>query len=99
LFPDLSSCSECGVELAETDEAIIDVELRAHCDNCRQYGSSAISLSVLRILHATHRLSPAKFVELYGLSEADDSELGEITHRLITRAIDRRPRTLVASTR
>lgn len=99
LFPDLRSCSECGVELGESDEAITDIELRPHCRDCRHHGSSVISLSVMRTLHATYRLSPLKFAELHRLSESDDSELGEITHRLITRAIDRRPRTLVATTR
>jgi len=99
LFPDLRSCGECGVELGESDEAIVDMELQPHCRDCRHHGSSVISPSVMRSLHATHRLAPVKFAELHSLSEADAAELGEITHRLITRAIDRRPRTLVASTR
>ena len=99
LFPDLRSCSECGVELGEAGEMVVDVELRSHCRGCRVSAHSTITPGVIRTLHATQRLSPTKFVQTFQLSEADDGELGEITHRLITRAIDRRPRTLVAATR
>lgn len=99
LFPDFRSCSECGVELGQNEEMVVDVELRSHCRGCRMSAHSVITPNVIRIFHATQRFSPAKFVESYQLSDADDAELGEITHRLITRAIDRRPRTLVAATR
>jgi DNA repair protein RecO (recombination protein O) len=99
LFPDLRSCSECGVDLSEGEEIVVDVELRSHCRGCRVSAHSMITPGVIRILSATQRLSPTKFVETFQLADADDGELGEITHRLITRAIDRRPRTLVAATR
>lgn len=99
LFPDFRCCSECGVELGESADAIVDVELRAQCRKCRTQGSSVISFSIMKTLRATHRLSPARFAALHKLSDADDAELGELTHRLITRAIDRRPRTQVAATR
>jgi DNA repair protein RecO (recombination protein O) len=99
LFPDLRSCSKCGTELDESAGAFVDTELRPHCAGCRPNGVSVLSSSVIRTLHATHRLSPAKFAQLQKLSDSEDAELGELTHRLIARAIDRRPRTLVASTR
>lgn len=99
LFPDMRSCSECGSELTEPDNVIVDVELRAHCERCRPSGHSVLPSSVMRTLQATHRLSPTQFARVQKLSDSEDAELGEITHRLITRAIDRRPRTLVATTR
>ena len=99
LFPDLRACSECGIQLSEAEEIVVDVELRSHCRDCRTSAHSMITPGVIRILQATLHMSPTRFAQTHTLSESDDAELGEITHRLITRAIDRRPRTLVASTR
>jgi len=51
----------------------------------------------LRMVRASQGLSPKRFSENYLLTEQQDEELRELTHRLISRAIERRPRTLVAS--
>jgi len=52
----------------------------------------------MNIIRSTHQLSPLKFADKH-LSESQYAEIGDLTHRLITRAIDRRPRTLVAAGR
>ncbi len=96
LFPDLRYCSECGVELKHSDEVAVDIEMRPRCRECQPSGNSVVSDAAMRCLQATHQLSPARFAERYRLSNSEDAELADLTHRLITRAIDRRPRTLVA---
>jgi len=57
-----------------------------------------LSAEAMNIIRSTQQLSPSKFAENF-LSESQYAEIGDLTHRLITRAIDRRPRTLVASGR
>jgi hypothetical protein len=49
---------------------------------------------------ASQRLPPAEFASTFQeLSEESEAQLAALTHRLIVRAMDRRPRTLVAATR
>ena len=99
LFPDLRSCNECGAPFEETAVPYVDGELRARCVSCRPNFGSVLSAEVLSTVRATQQLSPQRFVEHYKLSALDETKLSDVTHRLITRAIERRPRTLVAATR
>jgi DNA repair protein RecO (recombination protein O) len=99
LFPDLRSCAVCGILLAAPANIAVDSELRPRCDNCSPGNASLLSPKVLNIIQATHQLSPANFAENYRLSERQYAEIGDLTQRLITRAIERRPRTLVAFSR
>ena len=46
-----------------------------------------------------YQLSPLNFAVKRKLTDQEDIVLSAITHRLITRAIDRRPRTLLAANR
>jgi len=99
LFPDLNACEGCGVALEGGQSASLDSHSQAYCQDCHPGGLSLLSPGVLNAVHATQRLSPAQFVEREPLSPRDDSQLGDLTHRLITHAIERRPRTLVTSAR
>jgi DNA repair protein RecO (recombination protein O) len=99
LFPDFRACGACGLAL-ETAKAIsIDAELRPLCDNCGRPGGPGMRPEVLKTIHATHQLSPINFAAQHTLTERQYVEIGDLTHRLITRAIDRRPRSLIASIR
>src|SRR2546421_8147316 len=98
LFPDLRFCGKCGAELGASDGTAVDAELQARCNKCSPANASLLSVEAVNIIRSTHQLSPAKFAENF-LSESQYAEIGDLTHRLITRAIDRRPRTLVASGR
>ena len=95
LFPDLSVCVECGRSLESIVE--FDVEFRPYCGRCGRTGAASLSGSTLASVRAAYRLAPAKFAEMEKLSERDDAQLGDLTHRLITRAIERHPRTLMAA--
>ncbi|HYX27519.1 MAG TPA: DNA repair protein RecO [Pyrinomonadaceae bacterium] len=99
LFPDLRVCASCGIPLSANDSLSVDAEVRPRCPNCSPSNSSALSGEAIKIIRVTHQLSPANFVETSRLSEQQNAEIGDLTHRLITRAIERRPRTLVASSR
>src|SRR5438105_3742814 len=90
LFPDLGSCSKCGAGLAEDETTFVDDELRASCQRCPRNGFASISPDVVRAIRATQRLSPAQFIHTEPLSERDSVQLGDITARLISRAIGRR---------
>jgi len=98
LFPDLRSCAKCGAKLGLSDRTAVDAELQPRCNKCSPANASLLSPEAMKIIRSTHQLSPSKFAENY-LSESQYAEIGDLTHRLITRAIDRRPRTLVASGR
>jgi DNA repair protein RecO (recombination protein O) len=99
LFPDLQTCSDCGRTVEESNPAFADTELRVHCADCRPIAGASLSPAVLSAIRVSQKLSPLRFAECYGLSDTMDAELGDITHRLIARAIDRRPRTQFASAR
>jgi DNA repair protein RecO (recombination protein O) len=97
LFPELESCADCGRPIESTVE--FDVEFRPHCAQCGRTGAESLSASAVAAVRAAYRLSPAKFADEAALSERDDAQLGELAHRLITRAIERSPRTLAAAHR
>jgi len=99
LFPDLRACAGCGLELDETVPTFVDVELNPYCNDCRPQAPSNLSAHAVKVLRATYQLSPANFAKTHALSDQEDLILSGLTHRLIARAIDRRPRTLVAATR
>lgn len=99
LFPDLRSCVGCGVELTDSDETVVDAELNSNCTQCSPQAPSFLSLELVKMIRATHQLSPVNFAQRYSLNDDEDAVLSGITHRLIARAIDRRPRTMVATTR
>jgi len=99
LFPDLRSCAECGTELDDTTPIFVDAELNSRCTQCRPNVPSVFSLEILGAVRASYQLSPLNFVKNRKLTDQEDSILSALTHRLITRAIDRRPRTLVAANR
>lgn len=99
LFPDLRSCAECGTELNDTSLIFVDAELTPLCGQCRPKVPSVFSFELLAVIRASYQLSPVNFVQRQKLSDQEDLVLSTLTHRLITRAIDRRPRTLVAANR
>lgn len=100
LFPELRVCAECGVSFSDADIAHVDIEGRPHCQRCNRGAGTALLPETRRTLLATQRLSPPQFAKSFNqLSGEPEAQLAEFTHRLIVRTLERRPRTLVASTR
>jgi len=99
LFPDFRACADCGLALETTAMTTFDVEMRPLCDNCSRVDASVLTPEAIKIIRVTHQLSPIEFVRQYSLTDRQYAEIGGLTHRMITRAIERRPRTLLAATR
>ncbi|HJZ80483.1 MAG TPA: DNA repair protein RecO [Pyrinomonadaceae bacterium] len=100
LFPDLRACTGCGLELTDLVPTFVDAELNAYCTDCRDpQAVSNLSPQVLKLIRATYQLSPVNFVQKHTLTDQEDAIISGLTHRLIARTIERRPRTLVAATR
>jgi DNA repair protein RecO (recombination protein O) len=96
-FPDVSSCAVCGSPLLATQPVYLDFESAVRCGNCASGVGARLLPAVLQVLINSHRLSPSDFAGAYQstFNEAD-AEVGEFTHRLIVRALERRPRAMVA---
>ena len=100
LFPDVRSCTECGAGLNEDNTACLDVEVNPHCQRCSRGPATRLLPETQRSVMATQRLSPVDFASSFkGFSDQSEAQLAELTHRLIVRALDRRPRTLVGAPR
>ncbi|HXM47197.1 MAG TPA: DNA repair protein RecO C-terminal domain-containing protein, partial [Pyrinomonadaceae bacterium] len=100
LFPDVRACGDCGAQLSEGDPACLDVEVNPHCRTCSSGPATRLLPETQRTILATQRLPPSEFASTFkGLSETSDAQLAELTHRLIVRALERRPRTMVTSSR
>jgi DNA repair protein RecO (recombination protein O) len=101
LFPDVRFCADCGARLGEGETAALDVEVKPHCQKCSRGPVTRLSLETQRALVATQQLSPSAFASTFtALSDQTEAQLADLTHRLIVRALERRPRTMVvASTR
>jgi DNA repair protein RecO (recombination protein O) len=100
LFPDVRACGECGARIGEGEVAYLDVEVKPHCSNCARGGNTRLLPDTQRSLVGTQQLPPIEFAKAFDkLSAPSAAQLGELTHRLIVRALERRPRTLMASPR
>lgn len=100
LFPDVRWCAECGTRLGEGETAHLDVEVKPHCQKCSRGPVTRLLPETQRTVIATQQLPPGEFaVKFSELSEQSEAQLAELTHRLIVRALERRPRTHVASSR
>jgi DNA repair protein RecO (recombination protein O) len=103
LFPDVRTCGECGTTFGDTDTAYLDSEGGPRCRNCSRGAGTRLRPESRRHLTETQRMAPpqfaASFGDLKGKAGDSDVELAEFTHRLIVRALERRPRTMAASSR
>ena len=99
LFPDLSACARCNKRFANDELIYVDSEARPRCRACSHDTDSVLSIEIRRCLTATQKLAPLEFANSSAqLSAEAQTELAEFTHRLLVRALERRPRTVVAAT-
>ncbi len=103
LFPDVRTCGDCGAAVHDGDAVYLDAEGAPRCRSCSRGLGTKLLPETQRTLIATQRLGPqqfaASFADLTGKAGQSEAELAEFTHRLIVRALERRPRTLTASSR
>jgi DNA repair protein RecO (recombination protein O) len=92
-LPDLRCCAECGSSFSEQSGILLSRELGLLCRKCAQGKGEVLSKRAYSRLCATQTLSPEVFVnESRGLSTSIQTELAELTHRMILRVLERRPR-------
>lgn len=99
-FPDVSTCAGCGALLRPTEPLYVDFESVLRCGSCDRGAGTTLLPAIQQLLLSSQRVGPSEFVKAYKPTfNQADPQLGEFTHRLIVRALDRRPRTMVAPAR
>lgn len=97
LFPDMAVCNDCHNAFRDDESSFVDAEGSARCSNCAGRFGSAVSPATRRATVATKKLRPLQFAELAAsLTGPEQSEFAELTHRLMVRALERRPRAAIA---
>lgn len=96
-FPDVKVCSVCGKQITSEEDLFLDAESAVRCGSCSKGGGTRLRAEIQRIVIKSQRVGPAEFASSYETAIREvDASLGEFTHRLIVRALERRPRTMVA---
>lgn len=99
-FPDVSECAVCGTELNTAQSLYVDFESSVRCAKCSRGIGTRLMPGIQQLLISSQRLGPAEFAKTYQASFTQiDAGLADFTQRLIVRALDRRPRTMVAPAR
>lgn len=95
-LPDLRRCAECNKNLIEPERAFLNAELKPRCKVCSK-GLGALLLKETQTqIQSIQRLSPKDFaLNLNSQKEVWD-EIGQITQKLIGRALEREPRAQMA---
>lgn len=95
-FPDTGRCAVCGRSPA-SQPLYVSVEGTARCASCSRGIGTPLAVSTQEFLRASEKLGPAQFASAHqsGFSQTE-AEVAELTHRLIVRALERRPRTMIA---
>lgn len=95
-FPDTACCAICGRQAAHEEPLYLNVEGTARCASCSRGIGTPLAPAIQQVLSCSQRVGPGQFASEY---EADfrrlEPELAELTHRLIVRALERRPRTMI----
>ena len=99
-FPDVGACAMCGSALTATEAVYLDLESAVRCANCSRGVGTRLLPAVQQVLISSQRLSPSDFASAYQSTfNQTDAEVGEVTHRLIVRALERRPRAMATPAR
>jgi DNA repair protein RecO (recombination protein O) len=93
-FPDMRECSICGTRPEAQENLYLEHEGTVRCFGCSRGIGTALPPEVRQIIVSSHRLGPSEFAASHE-GRGIDGSLAELTHRLIVRALDRRPRTMM----
>jgi DNA repair protein RecO (recombination protein O) len=92
-LPDIKRCAECHLTFEENRLAFVGSDLVLRCRPCSHGTGTVLSDKLHRQLRATQKLAPCVFAE-----ESREvpiktlRELGELTHSLLGRVLERQPR-------
>ena len=100
LFPDVRICAACACRAAGEMAVYLDSEAMIRCERCHGRSGLRLSPETQRVLMAIQQFSPLQFMTDFApIKEPAESEVAELTDRLVVRALERRPRTMVVSSR
>jgi DNA repair protein RecO (recombination protein O) len=92
-LPDLRRCGSCGSPLSEAATIFIDRDTGLICRQCAEGKGEVLSSILYAQMCATKSLSPQLFAaQSRDLSARLQREFSDLTHRMITRVLERRPR-------
>ena len=93
-LPDLRCCVNCKKSLGENSEGtFLGIDGGIRCQRCAHKVDMPISSEATAYLRWTQRQSPGEWSRSINMaSEVTLKELSQVTHRLITRALERLPR-------
>jgi DNA repair protein RecO (recombination protein O) len=98
LLPELDACAQCDNPLRPDESAFLDAESRPRCRTCSKSLGAALAGPTRGAIAATRKLGPREFVtKAREYPSAAQVQLAEFTHRLLVRALERRPRTAMSS--
>lgn len=96
-LPDLRHCAECGEILTEQGRAFLNAELKARCSVCSKGLGAILHRETQAQLKAIQRLSPKEFARSISTEKKESwDDVGQITQKLIGRALEREPRGQIA---
>lgn len=92
-LPDTRGCSICGRDFANAETAYVGPEGALRCMLCANEQGMQVSWEARALWRAMFRLAPVEWAaELSKISNPARQELGQLTQRLIARALERMPR-------
>ena len=97
LFPEIDACVECERRFRQDENVDLDIEGRPRCRSCSSGYGTSLAATTREYVNATKRLGPERLIGKSSQPSVEvQAELAELTHRLLVRTLERRPRTIVA---
>ena len=92
-LPDIKLCGECQRPFSEQEITFMGSDLLLRCRSCSRGQGTELSRKLQRHLRASQKLGPNAFAkESHEVSPGTMREIGELTHQLIGRVLERQPR-------
>lgn len=92
-LPDIKLCGECQRPFSEQEVTFMGSDLQLRCRSCSRGQGTALSRKLQSHLRASQKLGPNAFAkESHEVSAVTMREIGELTHQLIGRVLERQPR-------
>lgn len=92
-LPDIKLCGECQRPFNDAEISFMGSDLQLRCRTCSHGQGTALSGKVQHQLRATQKLGPNAFANAsHEVSPVIMREIGDLTHQLIGRVLEREPR-------
>ena len=99
-FPEITACAICRRSIAAEETVYLDNESAIRCRTCGKPMDLQVTPSVHQMIRSTQHVAPLQFAQNYEpIPKSVNDELASFTHRLIVRALERLPRTMLATGR